>query len=76
MMKLKVNRLTKNLCFQPKMSFLDYVPSPLPPRDPFGFFTLSCFPKESSPSLLPSLPLVTSLFTYLGACMEKKQLAP
>lgn len=72
MMKLKVNRLTKNLCFQPKMSFLDYLPSPLPPKDPFGSITPSCFPKELFLSLLPSLPPslppgAHSLFGVTGA---------
>ena len=78
MMKLKVNRLTKNLCFQPKMSFLDYLPSPLPPKDPFGSITPSCFPKEPFLSLLPSLPpslrLVLFLL-YLFVCLLGKETA-
>ena len=69
MMKLKVNRLTKNLCFQPKMSFLDYLPSPLTPEDPFGSITPSCFPKEP---FLP-LPSVGSLFVTLVCVFVRKR---
>lgn len=64
MMKLKVNRLTKNLCFQPKVEFLDYLPSPLSPEHPLGPFYSFLF-SQGPPSLphLSALCLVLFLVT-------------
>ena len=77
MMKLKVNTLTKNLCFQPKMSFLDDVPSSHPPpRRSIWTFCSFLFSQGILPLSLPSLPPVGSLSTYLCACLEKTLPAP
>lgn len=60
MMKLKAERLTKNLFFQPRMQFLLY-PSPQPLPKP----ALDCLPH----------PLPASLFTCLCVYSESELLA-
>lgn len=60
MMKLKAERLTKNLFFQPRTQFLHY-PSPQPPPK----HALGCLPH----------PQPASLFTYLCVYSESELLA-